>query len=329
MKIENFSLWCDFIERDFLDKEFPAMIKDGIVNGATSNPAIFKEAFLNSPAYEEDIKANSGKSAKEIYENLATKDIKEAAKILRGLYDKGDDGFVSIEIDPLLCDDVSGSLEEASRLLEKIGEPNVMIKVPATNAGFEVMEKLFERGVNVNATLIFSPDQAKGCLDAFERGLDRFKGSSKPKGVISVFVSRFDRALNERLKERGLSVNLVGIYNATKIYHLIQDRGIKEVRTLFASTGVKGDDLSREYYIKELLYENSINTAPLNAIEAFLNSNNISKKEPRSKKEIEIFLKNLENADIDLNSIYESLLNDGLEAFKDAFKEILKELEKG
>ncbi|RUM65976.1 MAG: transaldolase [Sulfurospirillum sp.] len=329
MKIENFSLWCDFIERDFLEKEFPTMIKDGMVNGATSNPAIFKEAFLSSPAYKEDIKANSGKSAKEVYENLATKDIKKAAKILRGLYDKGDDGFISIEIDPLLCDDVSGSLEEAKMLLAKIDEPNVMIKVPATNAGFEVMQKLFESGVNVNATLIFSPDQAKKCLEAFERGLSRFKGKLKPKGVISVFVSRFDRALNETLAKKGLPINLLGIYNATYIYHLIQEKGIQEVRTLFASTGVKGDDLKKEHYINELLYQNSINTAPINAIEAFEKSNSLIQKEPISKKEIETFLSNLENADIDINSIYEGLLAEGLQAFKKAFKEILNELEKG
>jgi len=329
MKIEDFSLWCDFIERDFLEKEFPNMIQERVVNGATSNPSIFKEAFLHSPAYKNDIEANRGKSAKEIYENLAVKDIKKAAQILRELYDEEDDGFISIEIDPLLCDDLHGSLNEANRLLEKIDEANVMIKVPATKTGYKVMEELFKSGVHVNATLIFSPDQAKECLDAFERGLEKFEGSSKPKGVISVFVSRFDRAVNDSLKEKNLPTNLLGIYNATKIYHMIQDRGIKEVRTLFASTGVKGDDLSKEYYIKELLYKNSINTAPINAIEAFIKCNDFTKKEPISKQEIESFLNNLKNADIDLNSVYESLLSDGIEAFKNAFKEILRELEKG
>jgi transaldolase len=333
LKKENFSLWCDFIERDFLENDFSNLLKNPLINGATSNPAIFKDAFLKSPAYKDDIKAMSGKSSKEIYEALAVKDIKKAANILYPLYEKGDDGFISIEIDPLLCDDFEGSMKEAKRLNDAIGEPNVMIKVPATDAGFRVMSELMSIGINVNATLIFSPTQAKNCLDAFCQGLEEFKKAElekpNPKAVISVFVSRFDRKLNDKLSDNAIEPNLVGIINATKIYNDIEARGVKEIRTLFASTGVKGDDLSTDHYIKELLFKNAINTAPLSTIEAFLKNDDIEIIKPIDGAKIDKFFTSIKEANIDMSSVYDELMSEGLEAFKEAFKEILKELEKG
>ena len=333
LKEANFSLWCDFIERDFLENDFSNLLKNPLINGATSNPAIFKDAFLKSPAYKSDIEQLNAKSAKEIYEALAVKDIKKAANILYPLYKKDDDGFISIEIDPLLCDDFEGSLKEAKRLNTAIDEPNVMIKVPATNAGFKVMRELMSLGINVNATLIFSPAQAQNCLDAFSDGLEEFKkidlDKPNPKAVISVFVSRFDRKLNEKLLNKKIDLNLVGIINASMIYNLIEAREIKEIRTLFASTGVKGDDLKADYYIKELLFKNSVNTAPLSTIEAFLKNDDIDIIKPMSDSEIDNFFTSLKEANIDMQSVYDELMSEGLEAFKEAFKEILKELEKG
>ncbi len=329
MYIESakFSLWCDFVERDFLQTDLPIMIEKKTVNGATSNPSIFKNAFLNSPAYKEDINALKGKEAKEIYEALAIKDIKISADILKELYEKEDDGFISIEVDPLLCDDSEATIEEAKRLHAAIDADNVMIKVPATNAGFVAMEALFSEGINVNATLIFSPAQAKGCLDAFENGLKTFKekglSQKAPKAVISIFVSRFDRKMNDALKATSLPVNEVGILNATKIYLDIEKRDIAGVRTLFASTGVKGDDLTKDHYITELLFENCVNTAPLETIEAFLKSGKAEVKNPTSRKDIETFFNTLKSNDIDMNQVYSELMDEGLEAFKEAFKEIL------
>ncbi len=327
----KFSLWCDFVERDFLQTDLPIMIEKKTVNGATSNPSIFKNAFLNSPAYKGDIKALKGKNPKEIYESLAIKDIKISADILKELYEKEDDGFISIEVDPLLCDDSKATIAEAKRLHTAIGADNVMIKVPATEAGFIAMEALFSEGINVNATLIFSPAQAKGCLDAFEDGLNAFKQKAlkqkAPKAVISIFVSRFDRKMNDALKAASLPVNEVGILNATKIYHDIQQRNIAGVRTLFASTGVKGDDLPKAHYITELLFENCVNTAPLETIEAFLESGKAEVKNLASKESIERFFDTLKQNDIDMQQVYSELMNEGLEAFKEAFKEILKELE--
>ncbi len=323
LKDENFALWCDFVERDFLKNDFPALISDGKINGATSNPAIFKNAFLSSSAYEESKSKLNVKNSKELYESLAIEDIKIASDVLKPLYEKDDDGFISIEVDPNLCFDAKGTIEDGRKLYESIGNPNIMIKIPATDAGYEAMEVLISEGININATLIFSPAQAKSCLDAFEKGLSKVKGQ-KPKAVISVFVSRFDRLLDPSLPQnlRGKT----GIINATKIYNLIEQRGLKEVRTLFASTGVKGDDYPKDYYITELLFANSINTAPLETINAFLSTNSTSAKNPLSDNEIEEFFTQLKNESVDIQKVYDNLLSDGLKAFVEAYNQILQEL---
>ena len=323
IKDKNFALWCDFIERDFLQNEFSKLIKDGKINGATSNPAIFKNAFLNSSAYKEDKERLKTKTSKEIYETLAVRDIKLASLKLMPLYESGDDGFISIEVDPNLCFDAKNTIKEGRELYEKIGSPNVMIKIPATDEGYEAMEVLISEGINVNATLIFSPTQAKKCLEAFEKGLKRVEGK-KPKAVISVFVSRFDRLLDNSLSSK--LKGKVGIINATKIYHIIEDANIKEVRTLFASTGVKGDDYEKDYYIKELAYKNSINTAPLDTIKAYQSANNQNIKTPPTLKECEEFFSKLKNENVDIEKVYTNLLNDGLKAFVEAYNEIIKEI---
>ncbi|WP_458700784.1 transaldolase [Sulfurospirillum sp. 1307] len=319
----NFSLWCDFVERDFLKSEFKVLLEKKVFNGATSNPAIFKSAFLNSPAYKSDREKLKDLDAKEVYETLAIEDIKLAAKTLLPLYEKGDDGFISIEVDPLLCDDAEGTIKEGKKLFEKIGYPNVMIKVPATNAGYKAMQSLMSEGINVNATLIFSQEQAQNCLSAFKKANEKL-GVNLPKAVISVFVSRFDSKLDERLKSLGLPEAKVGIYNAIKIYDLIESYGLENVRTLFASTGVKRDDLRADYYIKELLFKNSINTAPLATIKEFIKNDDAN--EIKLKKDYVEFFDKLEENGIDMQKVYDELLEEGLQSFKDAFKQILKEL---
>ena len=236
---------------------------------------------------------------------------------------------MSIEVDPNLCDDAPGTIKEAKRLYEKIGKDNVMIKIPATKAGFEAMEELIASNICVNATLIFSPKQAKCCLDAFEKGFKRLeetKDKRRPSAVISVFVSRFDRKLNEKLFERNIRSNLLGIINATYIYHMIESRALSKVRCLFASTGVKGDDLSKDYYIRNLLYKNSINTAPLETIEAYIENKNYEPKAPISKAQTEEFFEVLKIQKIDMQEVYDELLQEGINAFKEAFSQILNEL---
>ena len=327
MYIENlkFSLWCDFVERSFLDGEFVELIDRGIINGATSNPAIFKSAILTSKAYKDDIRSLGNKSPKEIYEALAIKDIKRAAQRLLPLYDKGDDGFISIEVDPFLCDDTEATIAEGKRLFSQIDMPNVMIKIPATEAGYGAMRALMSDGINVNATLIFSTQQAKKCMDAFSEGIKLLGGKSIPKAVISVFVSRFDRKLDKQLKDKGIPTSKVGICNAIKVYELVESYGLENIRTLFASTGVKGEDLEADYYIRELLLKNSINTAPLATIKYFIHSNKINSK-IKIDKDIDLLLKSVEDSGVDMRVVCDELMQEGLSSFKDAFKELLETL---
>lgn len=321
----RFSLWVDFIERTFLDEEFKDLIDRGIINGATSNPSIFKNAILTSDAYKEQLATLGHLSPKEKYEAVAIFDIQKAADILRPLYDAGDDGYVSIEVDPHLCDDTAGTIAEGRRLYAAINRPNVMIKVPATDAGYEAMEVLAGEGIAVNATLIFSDKQALACAHAFDRAAQ--KRSKSVDTVISVFVSRIDRAMDEMLRANGVAPGLSGIYNAADIYAKVEALKIPKCRVLFASTGVKGDEYRASYYIDELLAYNSVNTAPTGTIEAYVSGQDKSLKLPINPSVMMRHAQQIEAAGIDFQKVIEKQISEGLEAFKIAFNEILSELE--
>ena len=321
----NYSLWCDFIERDFLENRFKEIIKKQIIQGATSNPAIFESSITNSVAYKQQLDMLQANNAKTIYEELALTDIKRAAFLLDGLHKKdSDDGFISIEVDPLLCDDAAGTIDEGVRLFNSINAENVMIKVPATEAGYIAMRELTSRGINVNATLIFSPLQAIKCAQALDEGI---KDSNKDiKAVISVFVSRFDRLMDAELVLKGLQASKLGIINATKCYHEVNKFKNSNIRTLFASTGVKGNDISPTYYIDNLIYPNSVNTAPLATIEDWLTDGSKVETTLISEAECNKYFDLLKSKDIKMDAIYNKLLVDGLEAFKVSFKDLLSKL---
>ncbi|MDX3960496.1 transaldolase [Aliarcobacter skirrowii] len=321
----NYSIWCDFIERDFLENRFQEIINDGTIKGATSNPAIFESSIKSSGAYKQQLLMLQANENKAIYEELAFTDIKRAAELLEPLYKKNNNnGFISIEVDPLLCDDASLTIEEGLRIHKSLHSDNVMIKIPATQAGYIAMRELTSRGIHVNATLVFSQEQAKMCAMALDEGI---KASNKDiKAVISVFVSRFDREIDSDLIIKGLPHSKLGIINATKCYHIVEKFENRNIRTLFASTGVKGNELSPSYYVDNLIYPNSINTAPLSTIEAWLE---IGKKEPSvviSEAECDTFLDLLDKNGFNVDKISNKLLNDGLEAFKISFKELLEKV---
>ena len=324
----GFSLWLDFVERDFLKNEFSALIEKGVINGATSNPSIFASAITTSPAYKEQLSSLSGKSPKEKYEALAIEDIRTAAQALRPSYDEGNDGYISIEVDPFLSNDTASTVAEGKRLFAAIGEPNVMVKVPATEAGYDAMTELLSTGISVNATLIFSPKQTQRSLKAMKKGLDCFEkdGGLRAEAVISVFVSRFDRMLDADLEQEGIDVAKTGIYNAAKIYNIIESNHTPSVRTLFASTGVKGDDLAADYYMRELLAPHSVNTAPLATIESFITENIPEPKLPLEENEINGYFTKLADNGFDMDAVYSQLLHEGLEAFEKAFQEMLDTL---
>ncbi|MDY0364927.1 MAG: transaldolase [Arcobacter butzleri] len=319
----NYSIWCDFIEREFLDGKFKELLNSATIHGATSNPAIFENSITTSKAYIDDIKSMQHLSPKEIYEALAIADIKKAAQIMLTLYEKDqNDGFISIEVDPRLCDDAFGTIEEGTRLFKEINMPNVMIKVPATQAGYIAMKELTSMGINVNATLIFSLDQAKQCAKALDEGIKQSPNS--PKAVISIFVSRFDRVCDELCKAKGLPSAKLGIINARKCYIEVEKLQNPNIRTLFASTGVKGDDLPKSYYIDELIYPNTINTAPLDTINAYIYSG--KKRVLEIDDQYDDFIQTLKSHDIDIDNISSTLLKDGLEAFKLSFANMLDKI---
>ncbi|MDR2635487.1 MAG: transaldolase [Campylobacteraceae bacterium] len=326
----NFSIWCDFIEREFLSSELPELIDSGIVSGVTSNPVILRNA-LSSKAYAEDKKRSISMLPQERYEFLAINDIKNTAKLLLPTY-KADsqDGFVSIEVNPLFSEDTDKMVEEAKKIYKKIGMPNVMMKIPATEAGYETIKELIIEGINVNATLIFSPQQAGRCLQAIENGFYIFQRRNPkkafPQVVISVFVSRFDRRLDARLEAAGLEKMKFGIMNASYIYQLIREQKISNVRCLFASTGVTEQYADKTYYITQLMYKNAVNTAPLSAIESYVEMMDTDEKVCPSKESIQKYFADVESKGIVLKDVYATLLQEGIEQFNKAYREMLESL---
>ena len=313
------SIWVDYLEREFLDTEFKELVNSGLVNGITSNPAIFANAILKSDAYKNDIEKLKGKSAEEIYEELAIQDIQKACDVLSSKYDEGDDGFASIEVNPKLANDTKGTIEEALRLVEKIDRENLMIKIPATKEGYEAMKELAKRGININATLVFSPNQAMQCAEALSY-LPRNR-----EGVISVFVSRFDRELNDKLAEKSLSKDRIGFFNAIKIYNQINEKNLPNVKTLFASTGVKQNYLDADYYVEQLNLNNSVLTLPLDVIN-FIKGKELNESFHFETKHIDAFFSFLTPANISMQKTYEKLMNEGLKAFEDSFQQMLNSL---
>ncbi|MDR0579130.1 MAG: transaldolase [Campylobacteraceae bacterium] len=329
--LNNFSVWCDFLERDFLQNQFSNLVDSGIVSGITSNPVIFKNAILSSKAYNEDKIKSSEFSPEERYELMAIDDIRSAAKTLLQTHTANElDGFVSIEVNPLFANNAAKMTEEAKRLFKTINMPNVMMKIPATVDGYETIKDLISEGINVNATLVFSPLQAGKCLQAIENGFYIFQRRNPkklfPKAVISVFVSRFDRKLDPILEANGMEKMKFGIMNASYIYQLVKEQKISSVRCLFASTGVSDAGVKPSYYITKLLYQNAINTAPLKAIESFMESLDTDERACPSKQSIQEYFEEVKSKGVNINNVYMELLNDGLEQFKQAFNEMIDSL---
>ena len=309
------SIWVDYLDREFLDSEFKDLVNSGLVNGLTSNPAIFANA-LKKDVYKEDFEKLKGKNPKEIYEEIAVKDIQKACDILEPLYDEGEDGYASIEVDPRLINDAKGTIDEALRLVDKIQRDNVMIKIPANEAGYKAMEELAKKGININATLVFSPNQAMRALEAIS------KGPRNIDGVISIFVSRFDRKLNPQLSMQNLAKDRVGFFNAIKIYNQIEEQNIPNIRALFASTGVKQDYLPKDYYVQNLYLPRSVLTLPLDVIEE-IKDKELEESFHFQTKHIDAFFSFLTPAGINLQKVYQELFDEGVKAFEKAFNDML------
>jgi len=355
------SIWLDYIDRPLLETgKLAAMIENGL-RGMTSNPSIFNNAIGSSSDYDEKIRElkGTGKSTFEIYDELTIKDIQDAADQFLGVYKSTDglDGFVSLEIDPQIAHKADEQIVEGLRLHKKVNRPNVMIKVPSTEAGMPVIEELISKGVSVNATLIFSLEQYEQVAMAYYRGLlkrsEEALDLSSIRSVASIFVSRIDavvdKLIDERLKvetdeEKKEQLNSLkgraAVANSKIIFEkwkeIIESNTVKALagknsnvqRVLWASTGTKNPDYSDVKYVTELISSPTVNTLPEKTLNAFLDHGHIEDAFVNDVKEAFKYFESLRTFDIDIDDVCRDLLDNGVSAFDDAFKALTASIEK-
>ena len=354
------SIWLDYINRSMIEKgKLKERIDQGL-RGMTSNPSIFNQVISSSSDYDERIVKwkEKGKSTFEIYDELTVADIQDATDFFKPVYEKtqGLDGYVSLEINPQLADDTKASIKEGKRLFQKVNRPNVMIKVPATLAGFPVIEELLADGVNVNVTLIFSLDQYNETVHAFFRGLGRLSEKTKDlrriRSVASVFVSRIDtlvdKLIDEKLngitdpaKKRQLEAlkGKAAVANSQIIFakfkELFAGRTFKDLakkgagvqRVLWGSTSTKNPAYSDIKYVAELIANPSVNTVPENTLNAFLDHGQVKETlKGETKQTLEIF-RILDEFGISMDAVGLKLLDEGVGAFSKSFVDLLKAIE--
>lgn len=344
------SPWLDYIRKDLIQSgELEDMIEAGI-RGMTSNPTIFENAIAKSDLYLQDIRhyAKQGYDTNQIYEELAVEDIKKAANVLRPVYIATDetDGFVSLEVAPDLCDDHEQTVAEAKRLWTKIGRPNLMIKVPATQAGILAIADLIAEGISVNATLMFTRQDYLDVADAYMKGLERRFEKKLPldtvNSVASLFVSRLDSAI-ESLASPETLPNLLGkvaVANTRLIYkeyqRLFQSErflrlkraGANVQRPLFASTGTKNPTLSDVLYVDQLIGPDTVNTMPPATMQAFLDHGTATRTVDGHYLEDEQILALCKENGMDIDQIGQDLKQKGLKLFIDSFKNLLSAVDK-
>lgn len=342
------SIWLDNIHRTLIvSGELRSLVDEGL-RGVTSNPTIFEKAISGGTAYDGEVErlAGEGKSAKEIYEALAMEDIAMAADILRPVYDatQGEDGFVSLEVNPDLAQDTEGTVAEARRLFSALDRPNVMIKVPATEAGLPAVERLTADGINVNVTLIFSLRQYEKVVEAYIRGLERRAEEGKDlRGIASVaslFVSRVDTMVDPLLEKAGARdlLGKVALANAkviyarfrrifsTKRWKRLAGLGAKMQRLLWGSTSTKNPRYPDTLYVDELIGPYTVNTVPPETLQAFRDHGKVARTVGRGLTDARANLKRLSALGIDLEQVCRKLQEDGVAAFKKSFDDLLSRI---
>jgi len=336
------SLWIDNISLSMIASgKLKSLIDQGL-RGQTSNPTIFKQAISAGSDYDARIRqlALTGKSTFEIYDELTIKDVQDAADLFRGVYDSthGLDGYVSLEINPKLGNQLDSQLKEGIRLWEKLARPNVMIKVPATKNGLGVVEGLIARGINVNVTLIFSAEQYQQVVWAYLKGLNRLMQEGgdikKVHSVASVFVSRLDSSIDKKLEGASVLKGKAAVSNCEIIYHKFQKsfsgsefkalklKGANIQRVLWASTGTKDPQYSDIKYITELIGADTVNTVPDKTLEAVLDHGIASVVMPGNVAAAQKVVEELRLLGIDVGMICNQLLDEGLAAFERSFEEL-------
>ncbi|HEX2077098.1 MAG TPA: transaldolase [Longimicrobium sp.] len=355
------SVWLDYIRRGILDNgELEEMIRRYDLRGVTSNPSIFEQAIGDSDDYDDafDFLAGDGADANEAYESLAVEDITRACDLFRPVYDASGraDGFVSLEVSPELAHDEAGTLAEARRLWQAVGRPNLMIKVPGTDAGLPVIEQLLAEGLNVNITLLFSVQNHERVMEAFLRGLERRREAGEPldhvASVASFFVSRVDSAVDAQLqkiadaatddaaKQRALSLRgKAAVANARLAYRRFQEifsgerwerlaaAGAQVQRPLWASTSTKNPEYRDVIYVEELIGPHTVNTMPLATVEAFADHGVAARTVDRDLEGARADLAALAELGIDMDQVTDQLQREGVEKFARSFRELLQSVD--
>lgn len=341
------SIWFDYISRNLIDSgELRGLVESG-VRGVTSNPAIFQSAISGSSDYDNSLIRYSAQAsdAAGIFELMAIDDVRDAADVLRSVYDSSGraDGFVSIEVNPLLAAKTDETIVEARRLHAAINRPNIMIKVPGTPEGVPAIRKLISEGINVNVTLLFSINAyaaaskayVDGLADYVEAGGDDLGGISS---VASFFVSRVDTSADAALEDVTGGDEIagkIGIANARLAYEAFQTltasgrwqelaaRGALPQRPLWASIGVKNPAYSDVLYMNELMGSNTVNTAPPATLDAFLDHGEVSERVTVGVDDARSQIARLEELGISLDAITDDLLVAGVKTFADAFEGLI------
>ncbi len=345
------SIWLDFFDREIMNSgSLQKLIDDDGVSGITSNPSIFAKAIVNSPDYDGDIQTISRqqKNNEAIFFGLAIKDIQRAADFFKTVYEKsnGNDGFVSLEVSPLLANDTAGTIKQATELWKAVDRKNVMIKIPATAEGLPAIRKCISDGININITLLFGLPRYQEVVDAYLSGLEDRVTAKQPidhiTSVASFFLSRIDVILDPVLKEKGLD-NLKGevaIASAKKAYEIykniftgerfkkLEAKGAKRQHVLWASTSTKDPSFSDVKYIEALIGAETINTLPIETLEAFNDHGKAGNRLEDDLDKATQVLEQLKEKGIDIDAITQKLEDEGIEKFNKAFDELLGAIEK-
>ena len=336
------SIWLDTLSRDLLDSgAFAALVADYAVTGATSNPTIFAKAITGSDVYDDQLRAGDGRDTRELFFDLALDDVGRAADLLHDTYERSDgrDGFVSFECTPDLADDTAATAEQARELWSRLARPNVMIKVPATEAGVPAIEELTAGGVNVNVTLLFSVARYEQVIDAYVAGLERRVAAGQPvdtiASVASFFVSRVDAKADALLPAGSPLRGRVAIANAHLAYGRYRERfaderwraleaaGARPQRPLWASTGTKDPAYSDVLYVEELIAPDVVNTMPESTLRAFADHGRVSRSLDESSAAAEEIIRAAHDAGIDLAAITAQLEREGVQSFCASYHELL------
>ncbi len=339
------SIWYDYLRRSFITSGGLQTLIDEGLRGVTANPSIFEKAIVGSTDYDEDIRrlVKQGMTTQEILETLMLEDVAQAADLLRPVYDRldGADGYVSIEVSPLLANDTDGTIAEARRFYNALKRPNVMIKVPATPAGFPAIERLTGEGINVNVTLIFSQKQYKAAAEAYIAGIEKLaeKGGDLKRvaSVASFFVSRVDTAVDralERIGEKNLQ-GKIAIANAKVAYEefrevfwtprwdLLRVKGARVQRPLWASTGTKNPSYPDTLYVDALVGPDTVNTVPPATLTAALDHGKVASVLEGDLEEARSNLRRLSELGIILEAITTQLEEEGVAAFAKSLDALL------